>query len=334
MEVITDNTATLANALARIAELEAEREQALKQEPVGEITLAHKGKGDGSFFNVEWFDHANFRAGDKLYAHPSPVQPSPAVTVPAMMIVADHPNQSYAMGWNNCRAETLLLSTPTPPSAEQDEKSEAGKAMNWDYYQELLKQNGFCGITDLLTKYHALERSVEQPDSAAPEQNAKLIMDFVGVMIGAYESGFVGTPVLTLGQLYQVARNHVKDEYGIDTKSLAEEMGGEFAAECNAKPQRITEQDVWEILRTCGVSGEVATDWWNETGRTLLDKLNEHRGPDYKAQRDLLLKRIKPAVHFVRCGIGGNYGGTPYDEQIEKVYLPLKEAIAQCEGGE
>lgn len=37
---------------------------------------------------------------------------------------------------------------------------------------------------------------------------------------------------------------------------------------------RITEQDAWEILRTCGVSGEVATAWWNETGRDLLNKLN------------------------------------------------------------
>lgn len=28
---------------------------------------------------------------------------------------------------------------------------------DWNYYQELLKQNGFEGITDLLTKYHELQ---------------------------------------------------------------------------------------------------------------------------------------------------------------------------------
>lgn len=32
------------------------------------------------------------------------------------------------------------------------------KAESWDYYQELLKSQGFGGITDLLTKYHNLER--------------------------------------------------------------------------------------------------------------------------------------------------------------------------------
>lgn len=31
-------------------------------------------------------------------------------------------------------------------------------ADNWNYYQELLKSNGFAGITDLLTKYRNLER--------------------------------------------------------------------------------------------------------------------------------------------------------------------------------
>lgn len=28
---------------------------------------------------------------------------------------------------------------------------------DWNYYQDLLKQNGFEGITDLLTKYHELQ---------------------------------------------------------------------------------------------------------------------------------------------------------------------------------
>lgn len=34
----------------------------------------------------------------------------------------------------------------------------SSKEEAWDYYQALLKQNGFKGITDLLTKYHNLER--------------------------------------------------------------------------------------------------------------------------------------------------------------------------------
>ncbi len=35
------------------------------------------------------------------------------------------------------------------------------KSGNWDYYQELLKKNGLAGITDLLTKFHALDRDNE-----------------------------------------------------------------------------------------------------------------------------------------------------------------------------
>lgn len=64
---------------------------------------------------------------------------------------------------------------------------------------------------------------------------AQAVMDFVKGIIGAYESGFVDTPKLTIGQLYQVARNHVSDEFGMSTKTLAEEMGEDFAAECNPK---------------------------------------------------------------------------------------------------
>lgn len=32
------------------------------------------------------------------------------------------------------------------------------KEESWDYYQQLLKSKGFDGITDLLAKYHNLER--------------------------------------------------------------------------------------------------------------------------------------------------------------------------------
>lgn len=64
---------------------------------------------------------------------------------------------------------------------------------------------------------------------------AEAVMDFVKGIVGAYESGFVDTPKLTIGQLYQVARNHVSDEFGVHTKSLKEEMGEDFADECNPK---------------------------------------------------------------------------------------------------
>ena len=99
-------------------------------------------------------------------------KPSPAVSVPDPVTehdTADYlahsnttPKQAWALGWNQCREQ--MLYTPTPPSAEQLIPMEKDKAKNWDYYQELLKSHGFSGITDLLTKYHTLERSIEQPD--------------------------------------------------------------------------------------------------------------------------------------------------------------------------
>ena len=61
---------------------------------------------------------------------------------------------------------------------------------------------------------------------------AKAVMDFAATPVGAYEAGFVDTPHLTIAQLYQVARHHVRDNYGVETKSLVEEMGEDFAREC------------------------------------------------------------------------------------------------------
>ncbi len=51
------------------------------------------------------------------------------------------------------------------------------KSGNWDYYQELLKKNGLSGITDLLTKFHALDRnneSLRQQLEAAQGENERL----------------------------------------------------------------------------------------------------------------------------------------------------------------
>lgn len=64
---------------------------------------------------------------------------------------------------------------------------------------------------------------------------AEAIREFVETMVGAYESNFVSTPILTIGQLYQVMRNTIKDAYGIEVPSLAAQMGKEFADECNPK---------------------------------------------------------------------------------------------------
>lgn len=52
------------------------------------------------------------------------------------------------------------------------------------------------------------------------KQKACAVMEFVEIMIGAYEAGFVDSHTPTLAQVHQVARNHVKDNYGVETEPL------------------------------------------------------------------------------------------------------------------
>jgi hypothetical protein len=64
---------------------------------------------------------------------------------------------------------------------------------------------------------------------------SQAILKFVGTIVGAYEAGFFDTPIFSIGQLYQVAINYIKDSYGIDSPSLENELGKDFACECYAK---------------------------------------------------------------------------------------------------
>lgn len=69
------------------------------------------------------------------------------------------------------------------------------------------------------------------------------------------------------------------------------------------KPQRITEQDAREIIRSWGAfNGEVFEWWCTGVGKIVLAKLNEHREPDYKAQRDELLDPLKSMVEMMDSG--------------------------------
>lgn len=70
------------------------------------------------------------------------------------------------------------------------------------------------------------------PVEAMQQVQANAVMHFMATPVGAFESGFVDTPHCTIAELYQVARHHVRDNYGVETKSLAEEMGEDFAREC------------------------------------------------------------------------------------------------------
>lgn len=64
---------------------------------------------------------------------------------------------------------------------------------------------------------------------------AGAIKDFVNSMIGAFESGFVDKNNPTLSEIHQVARNHIKDNYGIETDNIVDEWGQELAEHCGLK---------------------------------------------------------------------------------------------------
>jgi hypothetical protein len=100
--------------------------------------------------------------------------------------------------------------------------------MHREQIKELALANGF----KLKTQPDGTEDLNPYVYEFAKALAAKAVMDFAATPVGAYEAGFVDTPHLTIAELYQVARHHVRDNYGVETKSLAEEMGEDFAREC------------------------------------------------------------------------------------------------------
>ncbi len=46
------------------------------------------------------------------------------------------------------------------------------------------------------------------------------------------------------------------------------------------------------------------------------------------AHCELLKSVISPsAIDFIKCGIGGNYGGIYFDEKLEQIYAPIVKAL-------
>ena len=64
---------------------------------------------------------------------------------------------------------------------------------------------------------------------------ADAVLEFVNLMIGAFDAGFVDKNNPTLSEIYQVARNHVKDSYGIESPNIIEQWGEESAIAAGSK---------------------------------------------------------------------------------------------------
>ena len=64
------------------------------------------------------------------------------------------------------------------------------------------------------------------------EIKAEAVKEFVNLMIGARSSGFIETGICDLAEVHRVAQVHIKDNYGIESKSLKEEWGDDIFNLC------------------------------------------------------------------------------------------------------
>lgn len=128
----------------------------------------------------------------------------------------------------------------------------------------------------------------------------------------------------------------IADELGCGDEPRCKWIMQEIAElkEKATKPQRITEQDAREIItsamkyffpeRSYLLRIEM---WLNDEGRTLLAKLNEHREPDYKVQRDELLEHLYTALPFVEDA-EFNEGYKP--KRVADIVKSIRAAIAKA----
>ena len=59
------------------------------------------------------------------------------------------------------------------------------------------------------------------------------VNNFVNTQIGAFESGFINTSDLTLFNMYQYARQHVKDNYDMEATAFSEQWGVDMIRYCS-----------------------------------------------------------------------------------------------------
>ena len=82
-------------------------------------------------------------------------------------------------------------------------------------------------------------------------KQAEAVMNLANTFIGAYEGGHVDSHMCSIGEIYRVARTHVKDNYDFDAPGLIEAWSSEgFAHEClhgegNTSLVSFHPSDVW-----------------------------------------------------------------------------------------
>jgi len=93
--------------------------------------------------------------------------------------------------------------------------------------QKIKNQN----LTQYQQRFGSLD-DLKNKDESENQLKADAISEFVNLMIGAFESGFIEKNNPTLAEIHIVAHHHVKDNYGIQLPGLVEVWGKETAQEC------------------------------------------------------------------------------------------------------
>lgn len=85
-------------------------------------------------------------------------------------------------------------------------------------------------------EWHDLQPFVMSAKHIPSTAKAEAVKEFVNMMIGALESGFVDTSNPSLATVHQAYRHHVKDNYGIDMPNIVEDWGQAVAELAGLKP--------------------------------------------------------------------------------------------------
>jgi hypothetical protein len=101
-----------------------------------------------------------------------------------------------------------------------------------DFVNKKLDQKYFVCNQDEPYAQEVIDCILNNGGESKNKVKADAVNEFVSLMIGAFDTGFVDKNNPTLAEIHQVARNHVKDNYRVDLPSIVEQWGKETAKEC------------------------------------------------------------------------------------------------------
>lgn len=151
--------------------------------------------------------------------------------------------------WNHCEGvstERLIHGEKLYASLFPERQSPAVAVPDEDRFLQALgrvmcsecSDDGPCCMPDIrdLRRIISIKspRITEQDALYANKLQANAVMGLIYTLIGAYDSGSISTPMLSIATLYQVARDHIKDEFGVEFKSMVAEYGEDFVKHCHS----------------------------------------------------------------------------------------------------